>query len=718
MAIEKDAWAFGPGSHAPTPDELHEVCLDDDAKDTRRPLPSGSRPECLKNTAHECLFVVLIAFSAATPVFLQRSVVVIAGSVSGALQMTPAQIAWATASSGLTTGAFLLPFGYIADTCTVLSRKTLLISSLVAFCLLVSCTAFSRNGIVLDVISGLTGIACAANVPIAVGILSLLYPTASRRKNMVFSSFLMGTPTATIIGGLGSGALTMTMSWKAPFIALAALYAVISGLAWVFVPNVPEPERIDDTEVCIINEPESFPMLSIEMPKRKSPFLRFDWLGLFLLVTGLLLFTVALTIGPQGPESWKTPTVILLLTLGVLSLGCFLLWENENLTVTLVIICTLGAAMSFYSQLFWVSLFMLDLEGLQPFDVAVRLLPQALVGLMLSPLVGLFMHRVPGTLLLAVAAAALVVSNVLLVFLRQGSNYLVWIFPSVMLSTIGMDWTMNVGSLYILSSLPIKHHSIGASLLQTASRLAVPLGMGITTAIWSSYDGERLGPFPEVAYTKTFMATTAFAGISLCLVPFIRIGRQGHSKYEPSAHQDGNAKSSIPDFPRPPPPPPQYAGNDNGHRPSKRWSPVGTIATSAVGERQHTAAPSVYSQSSRRSADSPSTNGTARTTIRRGRSPSERVVWVVCEECGTSKRHNQPHSAMGDPARYFNDPAFGGAAKSRNHQINPLAAANSNSQSPHHAPPQLPRPYAGRRRLPLVNRQIMTHQMLTQGFQP
>lgn len=89
---------------------------------------------------------------------------------------------------------------------------------------------------------------------------------------------------------------------------------------------------------------------------------------------------------------------------------------------------------------------MQDLGGLKPFDVAIRMLPQALMGLVFSPLVGLIMHRVPGTVLLAMAATSLVASNVLLIFLRQGSNYLIWIFPSLMLSTIGMDWTMNVGS--------------------------------------------------------------------------------------------------------------------------------------------------------------------------------------------------------------------------------------------------------------------------------
>ncbi|KAI8960991.1 MFS general substrate transporter [Daldinia sp. FL1419] len=726
MSLEKHPWTLPPSSQAPSPDDLQEVCLDDDNREVRTALPAGSRPACLKSALHECLFVALMAFAAATPVFLQRSVVVVAGPISGALQMTPAQIAWATASSGLTTGAFLLPFGYVADTCPVLPRKTLLILSLVVFCLFVSCTSFAKTGVVLDVISGLTGIACAANVPIAVGILSLVYPTPSRRKNMVFSSFLMGTPTATIIGGLGSGALALETSWRAPFIALAALYAVVSGLACIFVPNVSDPETEEKVEVRIIAEPEAFPMLSIETPKKKSKLLQFDWLGLFLLVTGLLLFTIALTIGPQGPEPWKTPTVILLLTLGVLSFGCFLLWENvtrtpmippsiwENLTVTLVIICTLTAAMSFYSQLFWVSLFMQDLEGFRPFDVAVRLLPQALVGLVLSPLVGLIMHRVPGTVLLGVAAASLVVSNVLLIFLRQGSNYLVWIFPSIMLSTIGMDWIMNVGSLYILSSLPVKHHSIGASLLQTTSRLGVPLGMGVTTAIWSSYDGEWQDSYLELPYTNTFMATTAFAGVSLLLVPFIRIGRQGLSKQELSEHKNNESKRNTSVLPQPPPNSPRTTRNESGNRPSKRWSPVDTLAASVTSERQHTAAPSVSSQSSRKSEDTSNTNKTTRTTIRRGCSPSERVVWVICEECGTTKRHAPPRTTVGDPARYFNDPAFTNTSKDIPRSSPYATNGNNSSHIIHHHHT----PYAGRRRFPLANRQILTHQMLTQGLQP
>ncbi len=102
--------------------------------------------------------------------------------------------------------------------------------------------------------------------------------------------------------------------------------------------------------------------------------------------------------------------------------------------------------MAFYSQLFWITMFMQDLQRLTPFAVAVRLLPQALVGLVVSPLVGLIMHRVPGTALLAIGGSALVISNVLLVFVNHTSHYFVWVFPSLVLSTVGMDWIINVGS--------------------------------------------------------------------------------------------------------------------------------------------------------------------------------------------------------------------------------------------------------------------------------
>ncbi len=213
----------------------------------------------------------------------------------------------------------------------MLPRKTLLVISLTAFALFAASTSFSQTGIVLDILSGLTGVACAANIPIALGILSLVYRENSRRRNMVFSSFFMGTPAATIIGGLGSGGLALQISWKAPFIALGGLFAVISVLTWALVPSVPEPGIIlQKSELSITTDRNAPQVVMLDAPKTMTTVLQFDWAGLALLITGVLLFTVSLTIGPEGPEPWKTPTVILLLTLGLLFLGCFILWQNVS----------------------------------------------------------------------------------------------------------------------------------------------------------------------------------------------------------------------------------------------------------------------------------------------------------------------------------------------------------------------------------------------------
>jgi MFS family permease len=204
----------------------------------------------------------------------------------------------------------------------------MLVASLTAFALLVGVTSFSQNGIVLDVLSSMTGIACAASIPTSLGILSLMYPVPSRRRNLAFSSFLMGTPAATIIGGLSSGALAMKISWKAPFIILAGLYAIVSFLAWFLVPDVSMDANVDEQlDIGLLSESGSSPIIPVKKYP-ESDLLSFDWLGSFLLLAGVLLFTVALTIGPQGLEPWKTPTVILLLTLGLLLLGCFILWES------------------------------------------------------------------------------------------------------------------------------------------------------------------------------------------------------------------------------------------------------------------------------------------------------------------------------------------------------------------------------------------------------
>ncbi|KAK8089265.1 hypothetical protein PG997_004226 [Apiospora hydei] len=571
---------------------LHDIALNDDThrREHHSEPSAGDRPEMLRSTFHEIVCVSTIAMAAASSVFLQRSIVVVAPDVAAALSMSPAEMAWSTAASGLATGALLIPFGHLADI-NMVPRKTFLVLGLLAYSLLVGLTSFAPNGIVLDVMAGLVGVACAATIPAAVGILSLVYPRASRRKNIVFSSFLMGNPAATIIGGLVSGKLASTHGWKAPFLFLAALYASITVLGWIFVPNVVPGNSTDflatkPTRYSNSSDPSIFG-IGRKSSTTWSPLVKFDWTGTCLLLAGTLLFAENATKTPMIPRE---------------------VWENRNLIM--INLSTLSCSIAFYSGAFWISTYLQRIEGLSPFDVAVRLLPQALMGLFFSPVIGFFMNKVSGTAILAVAAFSSVASNGLLVFLRPGSNYFIWVFPSLLLSTVGMDWTMNVGSLFILSSLPLRHHAIGGSLLQTTARLGVPLGLAITTAVWSSFDGKGGLLHRELAYSKVFITTTAFAGFSLLIAPFIRIGKQGSSGQE----EDSEGFQQV------------------------HPSGIDTIASVAAPQRRMSRSAPIVSLSSK--IESPAKQPLSQETA---------AVWVICERCGCSEKRKD----LGDPERYF-----------------------------------------------------------------
>lgn len=108
--------------------------------------------------------------------------------------------------------------------------------------------------------------------------------------------------------------------------------------------------------------------------------------------------------------------------------------------------------MSYFSTFFWVSFFMQDVQRLSSLQVGIRLLPQAVAGLILSPIIGFWMHKIPNQIILVAAALCQVGASVLLLFLRDNSNYFLCLFPSLILSTLSMDWVRNVGAVSLFSS--------------------------------------------------------------------------------------------------------------------------------------------------------------------------------------------------------------------------------------------------------------------------
>lgn len=82
--------------------------------------------------------------------------------------------------------------------------------------------------------------------------------------------------------------------------------------------------------------------------------------------------------------------------------------------------------------------------------------------------------------------------------------------------------------------MPADKQSIAGSLIQTLTRLCQAVGFGIGTAIYDSvqrnpsssgyYAGNAIEP-----YSAVFWFSAGVASIGVILVPFLRIGTQGHA---------------------------------------------------------------------------------------------------------------------------------------------------------------------------------------------
>lgn len=211
------------------------------------------------------------------------------------------------------------------------------------------------------------------------------------------------------------------------------------------------------------------------------------------------------------------------------------------------------------------------------------------------------------------------------------------------------------------------------------------MAMGITTVIWGSYNpAPKLAFSPsddpslaslQHAYSLVFVATLCFSVAALLVSPFACVGRLGVASVASTASDrsipqiDSGLRNLNHDGP---------TDLSHGTRPIRsscakkrvsqliqpRTSSLGSACFKNVWKRSSVGANSSFHlpqiPGTRASAD---TSGLGlgvslmsadddRKSQRDSMAMAERVIWLVCEDCGSSKRIVEP---VGDPKRYFYD---------------------------------------------------------------
>ncbi|KAI1816503.1 MFS general substrate transporter [Poronia punctata] len=493
----------------------------------------GARPDCFKNTLQEVAFITQATVATASSSFLTGTALIITVPVSLDLGMTQGQISWISASTSLVAGAFQLGLGQLAD---LLGRKAMFITGMASFSLFSLVVAFAQNPFWMLIVCGVLGIPAAMVVPPAIGILGAAYSTPSKRKNTAFSFFSAGNPLGFVFGTILCGIATQLFNWRAGFILMAIIWAVFTVLAFWAVPNVETFDRAP-------------------LRERLGALKQFDYVGTILTVLGTGMFTAGLTLGPQ--DGWSQGQVIALLVVGIALLVIFVFWERvfptplmpphiwKDRNFSLIIIAVVLGNMSFQGTSFWIAYFMQQMQNLRTLDVAVRLLPMAIAGLLWNILAGRILHRVNNTLIMVCGAASYLGAALLFSFMRADSNYWAFIFPALVLNVAGADLQFNVANMYVLQSLPSHQQSLAGGIFNVFVRLSNTAILGISTAVFSSVEATAASmDDPMLKYTRTFQTTIAFAAAGLLVTPFIKIGTQGNAVKVDTRETEGNLGGS------------------------------------------------------------------------------------------------------------------------------------------------------------------------------
>ncbi|OKL62154.1 hypothetical protein UA08_02382 [Talaromyces atroroseus] len=496
--------------------ESNQKKIDQEIEQDVAPLRDpNARPECFSNTFQECLFVLTSTMATGQSSFFQGAVIVVLAEIGKDLNMTSAEITWTTAGISLSSGAFLLSFGKVAD---MFGRRTMFISSMIGYTLALLVIGFANSALYFDVLSGVMGLFCASSVPPAVGLLGATYEKPSQRKNKAFACFSAGNPMGYVGGMLVSGIASQVSTWRASFWALAVIYAIFSLISiWSVPKEGNSPYKVS---------------LTWENLKKLDP------VGMLLAVSGIALFSSSLSLAGDAPKGWGTPYVIVLLILGIVLIGAFLFWQSiyshplmplfvwRDHNFSLLMGALSLGFMAFISGQFWMALYMQEVQGYTGLGITVRLLPMVVSGVLVNVVCAFVLHRVSNKLLMLIGTTAYTVSFLIMSFTKANSIYWGFYFVPLVLMVVGADIEFNVVNMYVMSSLPPSQQSLAGGIFNTVSKLVSNVGLGVTTAIYNAVRNQG-GSSVIRPYAATYWFATAIAGVAILTVPFLKIGTQG-----------------------------------------------------------------------------------------------------------------------------------------------------------------------------------------------
>jgi EmrB/QacA subfamily drug resistance transporter len=408
---------------------------------------------------------------------------------------------WVIDAYALALAALLLGVGSLADR---LGRQRIYLAGLVVFALASLACGLAPSSPVLIAARAVQGAGAAAMLAMTLALLSTTYRGAAR--GTAFGVWGATSAAAAATGPLLGGLLTQGLSWR-----------------WIFFVNLPIAAVTIALAALVLREPRE--------PERRSggaSGLDLPGVATFTLAAGAA--TTALVRVPRA--GWGAASNLGLLAAAVVALAAFVVIERRSDTPMLdlgllrrgsfsgvLIAATLLSAAAF-ATLVYASLWLQSALGLSPIGGGLVLAPLAACSLMVSLIVGRFLHGGAARFAIGGGLLAIGVGDLLQTGLSRGSGWPALIAGFVV-TGIGVGLATPTLASAAMAAVPPARAGMAAGAVNTARQLGLALGIG---ALGSVYD-DRVGAHGAAnALGATFLVAGA-AGLAAGTIALILIRR-------------------------------------------------------------------------------------------------------------------------------------------------------------------------------------------------
>ncbi|MCP8716783.1 MAG: MFS transporter [Asgard group archaeon] len=316
------------------------------------------------------LFLVLFIFA------LDQTIIATILTTVGTKFNSFAQVGWLSSGFLLAMAVFIQPFGKLS---IIIGRKWAMVVAIILFeggslmCALASSMNVLIGGRVLAGVGG-------------AGINSGVFVIASEvvpinKRPFALSIFSVTFAIASVLGPLIGGAFTSHVTWR-----------------WAFYINLP----VGGLALAVFLYSFRPPTPKVDI---KAELLRFDYFGTFLLISGCVVFLLALTFGTEE-FPWNSGAVISCFVIGPVLLIAFCIWNfgfsknqiigTEVVKVPQIIastLCISGMFSAFIMSLIYGSIYFQVIKDASPLGAGLHLLPTVIAVVISSMASGILVQK-------------------------------------------------------------------------------------------------------------------------------------------------------------------------------------------------------------------------------------------------------------------------------------------------------------------------------------